>query len=104
MLIGGLHIVALSLACVLFWMFLRSDTADDYESSDEDEGEGGGGGNDRLRHPPKSPKPGGIPLPDAQQSAERFRGPGDLADRHPFPVRRPEPAPQRAPRRAPERV
>ncbi len=104
LLIGGLHLVALLLACVLFWLFMRADAADEYESSDEDEGEGGGGGNDRLRDPPKPPKPGGVPLPDAQQSPERFRGPGRLADRHPFPERRPEPAPEPRPRRAPERV
>ncbi|MGI8622448.1 MAG: hypothetical protein ACR2NB_02940 [Solirubrobacteraceae bacterium] len=97
----GLHIVAFALVCVLFWMLLRSNTASSHDGSD-DEDEGGGGGNDRLREPPKPPKPGGIPLPDADQSAERFRAPGRLAERHPFPVRRPEPAHE--PERQPERV
>lgn len=100
LLFGGLHLVALVLACVLFWMLLRSDTVSHWDNSDDEEDGGGGGGNDRLREPPKPPKPGGIPLPDAEQSRQRFRGPGRLADRHPFPVRRPE----RTPERTPERV
>lgn len=99
-LFGGLHLVALLLGCGLFWMFLRSETVDQWEPPEEDE-EGGGGGNDRLRKPPKPPRPGGIPLPDATPSAERFRGPGRLADRYEFPVRRPahDPLPQRSPHR-----
>ena len=100
LLFGGLHLVALMMACVLFWMFLRSETVDTWEPGDEDDG-GGDGGNDRLQDPPKPPQPGGIPLPEAEQSRERFRGPGRLANRRPFPVRRParEPAPQRPPER-----
>jgi hypothetical protein len=97
---GGLHLVALVLACGLFWMFLKADTVKPWEPGDEEEDEGGGGGNDRLQRPPKPPRPGGIPLPDAGQSPERFRGPGRLAERHPWPVRRPE----REPERTPERV
>jgi hypothetical protein len=100
LLLGGLHLVALVFACLLFWMFLRSETVTPYEPP-EDEDNGGGGGNDRLRNPPKPPKPGGIPLPDAEQSRERFRGPGRLADRH-RTVRRPQHAP--TPRRTPDRV
>jgi hypothetical protein len=81
-------------------MFLKADTVKPWEPGDEEEDEGGGGGNDRLQRPPKPPRPGGIPLPDAGQSPERFRGPGRLADRRPWPVRRP----QREPERTPERV
>ena len=102
LLFGGLHLVALMFACVLFWMFMRSETVDPWEPPDEDEGGGGGGGNDRVSEPPKRPSPGGVPLPDAVQSGERFRGAGKLADRHEWPVRRPEP--QRTPHRAPDRV
>ncbi|MEJ7892927.1 MAG: hypothetical protein WKF94_09825 [Solirubrobacteraceae bacterium] len=100
LLFGGLHLVALLFACGLFWMFLRADTVKPWEPDDEDDSDGGGGGNDRLQDPPKPPKPGGIPLPDAAQSPERFRGPGRLAERHPFPARRPE----RKPDPSPERV
>jgi len=98
---GGLHLVALLLACSMFWMFVRADTVRPWEPDDDDENGGGDGGNDRLQQPPKPPRPGGIPLPDAEPSSERFRGPGRLADRHPFPVRRParEPAPEREPDR-----
>jgi hypothetical protein len=105
LLFGGLHLVALLLGCVLFWMFMRSDTVDPWQPPGEDEeGGGGGGGNDRLSHPPRRPGPGGVPLPDAVQSDERFRGPGRLADRRPWPPERREREPQRRPVRMPERV
>ena len=100
MLFGAMHIVAFMLGGVLFWMFLRSETVTPWEPPEEEDGGGGGGGNDRLRKPPKPPKPGGIPLPDAVQSRERFREGGRLADRHPFRRRR-EHAPQRP--RVPQR-
>jgi hypothetical protein len=103
LLFGALHLVALVFACILFWMFMRSDTVDPWEPPEEDEGGGGGGGNDRLKDPPKRPGPGGVPLPDAVQSAERFRGAGRLADRHPWPPQRREREPQRTPRRVPSR-
>ena len=96
---GAMHLIAFALGGVLFWRFLRSDTVTPGEPPEEDEG-GGGGGNDRLREPPKPPRPGGVPLPDAVQSSERFRGPGRLSDRH-RPERRREHTP--APRRVPER-
>ena len=76
---GGLHLVALVLACCLFWMFLKSDTVKPWEPGDEEEDEGGGGGNDRLQRPPKPPRPGGVPLPDATPVAPalpRTRAPG----------------------------
>ena len=104
LLFGGLHLVALLLGCVLFWMFMRSETVSPWEPPDEDEGGGGGGGNDRLADPPKRPGPGGVPLPDAIQSSERFRGAGRLADRHPWPPVRREHPPQRTPRRTPSRT
>jgi hypothetical protein len=96
-LFGAMHVIALALGGVLFWMFVHSDTVTPWEPPEEEDG-GGGGGNDRLREPPKPPRPGGIPLPDAVQSRERFRGPGRLADRRPLP-RRPAHVPERAPQR-----
>jgi hypothetical protein len=98
-LFGGMHLIAFLLGGVLFWMFLHSEPVSPWEPPDEEDG-GGGGGNDRLQKPPKPPRPGGIPLPDAVQSRERFRGPGRLADRHRV-VRRPQHAP--APARTPTR-
>src|SRR3954468_15905363 len=38
LLFGGLHLVALMFACVLFWMFMRSDTIDPWTGDEEDEG------------------------------------------------------------------
>jgi hypothetical protein len=99
-LFGAMHVIALALGGVLFWMFLHSETVSPWEPPDEEEG-GGGGGNDRLQRPPKPPRPGGVPLPDAVQSRERFREGGRLADRH-HPERRREHAPERP--RVPERT
>ncbi len=90
--------MALLLACGLFWMFLRSDTVKPWEPEDGED-DSGGGGNDRLQQPPKPPRPGGVPLPESEQSPQRFRGPGKLADRHEWPVRRPAREPQRTPER-----
>jgi hypothetical protein len=98
LLFGGLHLVALLFACTLFWMFLRSDTVKPWEPDDGDE-DGGGGGNDRLQDPPKPPRPGGIPLPDAQPAPMRLRAPGRLADNYEWPRRRPAREPQRTPER-----
>jgi hypothetical protein len=83
---GALHLVALVLGAVLFFMFLRSEAGSGFKPPDEDDG--GGGGNDRLSGGPKSSPSGGIPLPDAEQASIRLRGPGRLADLRPRPARR----------------
>jgi hypothetical protein len=95
---GALHVVALLLGGVLFYMFLRSDPTNAWKPPEDDEG-GGGGGNDRRPSRPKPRPTGGVPLPDAEQSSRRLRGHGvslrdgrSLARRpaHPAtPVRRP---------------
>src|SRR4051794_23650775 len=54
LLFGALHLVALVFACILFWMFMKSETVDPWTGEEEDEG-GGGGGNDRLSDPPRRP-------------------------------------------------
>jgi hypothetical protein len=68
---GALHLVALVLGLILFVMFLRSEAGSSFKPPDEDEG--GGGGNDRVTDKPKNSPSGGIPLPDAVQSAIRLR-------------------------------
>jgi hypothetical protein len=92
---GALHLVALLLAVVLFVMFLRSESGEEWQPPDEDEG--GGGGNDRLPGCPKSSPPGGIPLPDAEPSPVRLRSRERVADRYARPERRRvgEPGPAR---------
>jgi hypothetical protein len=99
---GALHLVALALGGVLFVMFLRSESVDEYDpSSDDDEGPdgGGGGGNDRLPGPGRPRPGGGIPLPDAVPARARLRGHGKLRDAHPSLARRrvhePHPTPAR---------
>jgi hypothetical protein len=65
-------------------------------ASEDDES--GGGGNDRISDRPKRlPPSGGIPLPDADQSPTRFRGPGRLSDTRPGRGRRATPEPHRSP-------
>jgi hypothetical protein len=79
---GALHLVALVFGVVLFLMFLRSDTRPEHRPPDDDDSGGGGGGNDRIHDGPKSPPPGGIPLPDADQAATRLRTHETLRDAH----------------------
>lgn len=98
LLFGALHLVALALGAVLFVMFLRSETVTPWKPPEDEDG-GGGGGNDRIGSRPKGTPPGGVPLPDAEQSRVRLREPGRLADAHPWPRRR-----EHEPQRTPERV
>jgi hypothetical protein len=92
---GALHLVALAMGVLLFVLFLRSDTRDGSNPSEEDEG--GGGGSDRISDRPKTSPSGGIPLPDAEPAPVRLRGHQKLADLRPRPQRRrvAEPAPAR---------
>ena len=83
---GALHLVALVLGTVLFVMFLRSEAGPGRRPPDDEEG--GGGGNDRLSPGPHTSPSGGIPLPDAVQSAVRLRGRGRLSDLRPRRERR----------------
>ena len=100
---GVLHLVAAALGGVMLLMFMRSDESQQWGPSSEDD-ESGGGGNDRITDRPKRlPPSGGIPLPDAEQSATRFRGHGRLADAHPRRGRRAAPEPRRTPARTPAR-
>ena len=99
MIFGALHLVALALGAVLFFMFLRADSSSVWTPPDDEDPGGGGGGNDRISGKPKDSPSGGIPLPDAVQSTLRLRGSHDrLADpgrRTPSRRRVSEPAPRR---------
>jgi hypothetical protein len=96
LLVMGLHLIGLLGAGLLFALFLRNaENPPIWPSRDEGE-DGGGGGNDRPQpQPSRGPRPGGLPLPDAQPAALRLRGPGRLADAHPRPERRPSREPER---------
>ncbi len=61
----------------------------------------GDDGDDGREPPPEQPGPsgGGIPLPDAAQSAVRLRGAARLADGYDRPSRRPQHVPERDPQR-----
>ena len=89
---GALHLMALIFGGLLLTMFLRSETMPGWRPP-EDEDDGGGGGDDPP--PGDPPAPAGPPLERSVPARARLREPGRLADRHPFPVRRPEHAPER---------
>ena len=96
---GALHLIAVALGVGLFVLFLRSESNQGWKPPEEDDG---GGGTDRVPRNPKTSPSGGIPLPDAIQSAIRLRSYGRLADLKPSRERRParEPVPERRPARA----
>jgi hypothetical protein len=92
---GGVHVLG---AVFLIWLVLRSDENADllgWWRDDEDPPDESG------PRGPVAPAGGGLPLPDAEPSPMRLRGPGRITDRRPRPARRPEHEPQPAPVREP---
>lgn len=101
-LLGGLHLLGFGFAAVLLLPLMRDERVAPVGHGGEEEDDGGGG-NDRVdRTPPRSPRPGGIPLPDAVPARVRLRGPARLSDLIPARRRR-EHAPTRTPARTPVR-
>jgi hypothetical protein len=102
-LFGGLHLVMFALGALLLLPCLKDERPAPWASQEDDDE--GGGGNDRVRHdPPRGPRPGGIPLPDALPARVRLRGPDRLADLLPGNERRPAHAPVPGPARRPART
>jgi hypothetical protein len=96
LLIGVSHVIAVA---ALLWML--------FNVGDRPLGFGFWFGDDDADEPrpPQEPlAPGGaaLPLPGADASDVRLRGPGRLADAYPRPARRPEHAPE--PARTPDRT
>ncbi|WP_205698644.1 hypothetical protein [Conexibacter sp. SYSU D00693] len=89
-------------AGILVWNLLDGERVD-WRGFLNPDGDGGGGAKRKARDPQGPLSPGGLPIPldDADQSAERFREPGRLADRKARPVRRPAHVPAPAPEREP---
>lgn len=101
-LLGGLHLLGFGFAALLLLPLMRDERVVPLSHGGEEEDDGGGG-NDRVdRTPPRGPRPGGIPLPDAVPARVRLREPVRLADLIPAPGRR-EHAPARTPTRTPVR-
>jgi hypothetical protein len=95
-----IHIVGLVAVGILMIPALRDNeppTDQDSGSSDD-----GWGNLPRDKPAPTGWPGGGIPLPDAEQSHVRLRGPGRLSEHLRGPARRPirHPEPQRRPVRA----
>jgi hypothetical protein len=91
----GVHIFGFVAVGLLMIPALRddnSDTGDDSGSSDD-----GWGNRPNVKPDPSRWPGGGIPLPDAEQSPMRLRGPERLADKFGHRERRPvrEPAPRK---------
>jgi hypothetical protein len=91
----GVHILGFVAVGLLMLPVLRDDPSD----HDEDGGssDDGWGNRPNVKPDPSRWPGGGIPLPDADQSAVRLREPGRLGDKLGSPERRParEPAPQK---------
>lgn len=99
-LLGGLHLLGFGFGALLLLPCLRDEQIVPVARPDEGEDEGRGGGSDRLRPaPPRGPRSGGLPLPDAVPARVRLREDQRLADLLPTPERRPAhaPAPVRTP-------
>jgi hypothetical protein len=99
--IAGVHFVGFVAVAVLMLPALRDDPGQG-PGSDGDDGGGRGPG-----RPPQRPGPprGGIPLPDADPAAIRFRGaPGRIGDLRRARERRPAREPAQPARRRPTRV
>jgi hypothetical protein len=102
LLLVGVHLLGFIAIAVLAIPAMRENNegTDDEDSSGSDDGWG--------NRPNSKPDPtlwpgGGIPLPDAEQSSVRLRGPGRLSDRTRRHERRPVRDPQRLPSRIPSR-
>ena len=91
----GVHIFGFIAVGLLMFPVLRDDPSD----ADEDGGssDDGWGNKPSVRPDPSRWPGGGIPLPDAEQSAIRLREPGRLRDKLLPPERRParEPVPSK---------
>jgi hypothetical protein len=100
-LLGGLHLLGFAFAAILLLPCLRDESVAHLARRGEEDDDGGGG-SDRLRPtPPRPPRPGGIPLPDAVPARVRLRDGRRLAELLPGFERRPahRPLPQRQPAR-----
>ncbi|HEX3804063.1 MAG TPA: hypothetical protein VHV75_14590 [Solirubrobacteraceae bacterium] len=91
----GVHIFGFIAVGLLMIPALRDDNSDPGEDSGSSDD--GWGNRPNVRPDPSRWPGGGIPLPDAEQSAVRLREPGRLADKVTAPERRPsrEPAPHK---------
>ena len=78
---------------------------DDHSEQDEDSGssDDGWGNRPNVKPDPSRWPGGGIPLPDAEQSVVRMRGPGRLSEKVKTQQRRPIREPARTPTRVTER-
>jgi hypothetical protein len=101
-LLGGLHLLGFGFAALLLLPCLHDEQLDRAAPAGEGDDDGRGGGNDRLPPaPPRGPRTGGLPLPDAAPARVRLREERRLADVVPPVERRPAHAP--APTRPPVR-
>jgi hypothetical protein len=99
---AGVHVLGLLCMALLIVPALRSQPAS--PTAPPDQGPDDGWGNDRSRPTGPTDVPGGgIPLPDAVQSAVRLREPGRLSEHLPTRERRPVREPVREPVRDPAR-
>jgi hypothetical protein len=94
------HVLGFIAVGLLMLPALRDDNSD----HDEDSGssDDGWGNRPNVKPDPSRWPGGGIPLPDAEQSLVRLRGPGRLSEKVKAPERRPIREPDRTPARTTE--
>ncbi len=98
----GIHVLGFIAIAILFIPAMR-ENRDDGEGDDGSGSDDGWGNRPNVKPDPSLWPGGGIPLPDAEQSPVRLRGPGRLSDRTRPHERRPVRDPQRLPSRTPSR-
>lgn len=95
LLLLGVHLLGLAAVVVLMVPLLRND--DQGMDEDSDGSDDGWGNRPNVKPDPGRWPGGGIPLPDAEQSRVRLRGPGRLSERLRPRERRPAREPERTP-------
>ena len=91
LLLTGVHALGLALLCGMLWLSFRADD----NSYGDDDGDGGWGNDRTGPEDSRGPRDGGLPLPDAKQSAVRLREAGRLSDALPRRSKEPERVPAR---------
>jgi hypothetical protein len=100
----GLIYVGLVFFAIFFPVVLERFVSRPTPPDSDSDSDGGSGGRPPQPRTPSSTPRGGLPLPDAEPTGLRLRGPGRLAEHHRARERRPAHAPDPSPKRSPART
>jgi len=104
-LLAGVHILGFIAVAILLIPAMRENGGNDFGDENDSGSDDGWGNRPNVKPDPSRWPGGGIPLPDAEQSSVRLRGPGRLSDglasrRQRRPLRDPVRTPSRTPTRS----